>query len=251
MPTTLIIGGSGKVARHLTRLLANPPYSHKVHSVIRNSDQVSELQAIGASPIVASIEDADTSSIADIFKSTTPDVIVWLAGAGGKGGAPRTNAVDFEGAVKAFDAAAQTSVARFIMVSAVDVRSSEKPTPDWYTEEDVEKSKTMWEKLNAYMHAKLAADIDLRTKNNTRNLKYTIVRPSRLLEGEGTGKVNAGRVSIARGIPREDVARTVIACIQNENTINLAFDVTGGDTPVEEAIAKVAEEKVDCFEGYY
>ena len=250
MPTTLIIGGSGRVARQLTRLLAHPPHSHTVHSIIRNAAQKSEIQELGGQPIVDSIEDATTSSFAETIKRTAPDYIVWTAGAGGKGGPERTNAVDHEGAVKAFDAASQAGVKRFIMVSAVDVRSDKKPEPNWYNDDDKARSKKMWEVLNAYMHAKLKADIDLRTKNDQRGLQYTIVRPGTLLDDEGTGKVNAGRVHLT-GISREDVAKVIIACIENEGTVGLAFDVVGGETPIEEAVKKVAESKEDSFEGMY
>jgi hypothetical protein len=70
-------------------------------------------------------------------------------------------------------------------------------------------------------------------------------------EDAGTGKVVAGKVHLAAGIPREDVARVVIECLKQPKTMGLAFDVVGGDVPIAEAVSGVAEGKHDTFEGKY
>lgn len=101
------------------------------------------------------------------------------------------------------------------------------------------------------MAAKLAADTSLVTQNSTRGLEYTIVRPGGLSEDPATGKVDAGKVHLNNTIPREDVASVVIACMKNEGTKGLAIDCVGGDTPIKDAIAAVAKDRVDTFEGRY
>lgn len=100
MPTTLIFGGSGKVARCLTKLLRsqNPPWT--VYSIIRSQEQFSSLKELGAEPIVQSIEESSVSDLSATISKSNPDVIVWSAGAGGKGGPHRTDAVDRVGAIK-------------------------------------------------------------------------------------------------------------------------------------------------------
>lgn len=59
---------------------------------------------------------------------TGVDVVYFSAGAGGKGGEERTRKVDYEGAVKVFDAieAVQGDKPRLILVSAIDIRDPEK-----------------------------------------------------------------------------------------------------------------------------
>lgn len=105
MPSTILLfGGSGKVARHLTRLLVSQ--GSTVHSIIRNPAQSSELSDLGAHPVVQSIEEASVDELAQTIKTCDPEVVVWAAGAGG-GNPERTQAVDKEGAIKSFDAAAQ------------------------------------------------------------------------------------------------------------------------------------------------
>jgi len=81
--------------------------------------------------------------------------------------------------------------------------------------------------------------------------EYTIVRPGRLTLEPGTGRVAAGRVALGRGISREDVAMVVVECLKNPGTIGLAFDIVGGEVDIKDAVQRVAEDKIDCFTGYY
>jgi nucleoside-diphosphate-sugar epimerase len=254
MPSALIFGGSGKVAKHLTRLLSSqsPPWT--IYSIIRNADHTPDLKALGphVEPLVQSIEDSSVSDIASTLRSHKPDIVVWAAGAGGKGGQDRTDKVDREGAIKSFDACAEAGVKRYIMVSANDVRDRErKLVPEWYEEDDIKVSDKSWGAIPHYFKAKLAADRDLVSNNGRRGLEYTIVRPSTLSEEPGKGTVKAGRVRLGQQISREDVAATIMECIKNEGTVGLAFDLLGGDVPIKEAVKRVADERVDCFEGYY
>lgn len=248
MPTTLIIGGSGKVARALTSLLISK--NHTVHSLIRNPAQSASITALGAKPIVQSIESTSTADLIATIRSCSPDVIVWSAGAGG-GDPARTRAVDHEAAVRSFDAAAAAGVKRYIMVSAIDTRDRAKTAPEWYNDEDKKASDGMWNAIPVYMEAKLAADRDLRTGNEKRGLEYTIVRPGKLSENKGTGKIKAGKIHFGGDVSREDVAAVIAACMEDKGTVELAFDLLGGDTPIAEAVGKIGKDRIDTFEGYY
>jgi nucleoside-diphosphate-sugar epimerase len=252
MPITLIFGGSGKVAQHLTRILTSAKPPHTVYSIIRNPDYVSDIQALGAEPVVESIEDSSLDDMVATLQKYKPDNIVWSAGAGGKGDPSRTQAIDRDGAIRSMDAAAKAGVKRYVMVSAIDVRDREgKPIPDWYTESDVKRSDGTYKAIGKYMRAKFEADKELREGNNRRNLAYTIVRPGSLSMGPSTGKVTAGKIRLDGEISREDVAKVIAEVLETEGTVGLAFDVLGGDTPIREAVKKIADEKIDTFEGYY
>ena len=70
-------------------------------------------------------------------------------------------------------------------------------------------------------------------------LTYTIIRPGGLRNEPGTGTVSAAK-DLERGfISRDDVAKTVIASLDEKNTENRAFDLTEGDTPIAEALKKL------------
>ncbi|KAG9900317.1 NAD(P)-binding protein, partial [Aureobasidium melanogenum] len=238
-----------KVARHLTTKLVASSYT--VHSVIRKESQIPELEALGSKPIVQSIEKSSVNDLAATIKKHSPNVVIWSAGAGG-GSPERTKAVDHEGAIKVFDATAAAGVKRFIIVSAVDIRDrGNKPTPEWYNDDDNAVSKRMWGAIGVYCEAKLAADRDLVTQNSRRKLDYTIVRPGSLNTDKGSGKVAAGKVHLSNSVSREDIAEVIVQCIKNPSTIGLAFDVVGGETSIPQAIEEVASQKIDTFEGHY
>jgi hypothetical protein len=62
------------------------------------------------------------------------------------------------------------------------------------------------------------------------------VRPGRLTDDPGTGRVSLAR-HVERGrIPREDVATVLRACLDDRRTVGHVFEVVGGDTPVDEAV---------------
>ena len=247
--TTLIFGGSGKVARHMIRMLAAE--GHNVYGVIRKQSQIPDIEGLGGKPVVQSIEDSTVDDMAKTITDTKATTVIWSAGAG-PGNADRTNAVDNEGAIRSMDATAKSGVKRYIIVSAIDIRDREnKPEPEWYNDEDRDRSNRVWSAIKAYMEAKLAADTNLVTQNERRGLEYTIVRPTGLSMDPAKGTIAAGKVHINQVISREDVASVVIECMKQDGTKGLAIDCVGGDTPIAEAIATAAKEKLDAFEGRY
>ncbi|MCJ1239798.1 hypothetical protein MMC14_007796 [Varicellaria rhodocarpa] len=257
MPSAVVFGGFGQIARYLTCLLISKNYT--VHSLIRDSSQSESLELLGAHPIIQSFSTATISELVSTIRTYDPDVVIWAAGAGANGyGTPSLhNFIDRDGAIKAMDAVAEAgrdpSKRRFIIISALDTRDREtRPMPSWYDDSDKAVSDAVWDQIPAYMMAKLGADKELVTGNDRRRLRYTIVRPNWLTVDHGSGKVQAGKISLKEKVSREDVAGVVMACIENEETIGQAFDVSGGgDMLIQEAVAQVGREKINVFEGYY
>ena len=247
--SALIFGGSGKVARHVTKLLVAEGAT--VHSIIRKPEQKASIEALGGKPIVESIEASSVDDMAATITSAGANVVLWCAGAGG-GSQERTLAVDRDGAIKTMDATVKAGVKRYIIVSAIDVRDREgKGVPEWYDAEDRSRSDRVWGAIGPYMKAKLEADVSLVTENARRGLDYTILRPGGLSDDVGTGKIVAGKIHMHNTISREDVAAVVVACVYQPSTAGLAIDFVNGDTPVADAIAEVAKNRVNTFEGHY
>jgi uncharacterized protein YbjT (DUF2867 family) len=71
------------------------------------------------------------------------------------------------------------------------------------------------------------------------DLNYTIIRPGGLVNEPGTGKVTAAEELERGSIAREDVARTILASLTNENTYKRSFDLISGDTAIAEALRKI------------
>ena len=107
----------------LAKLLSS---THAVTSIIRNPSQEQDIKDVSATPLILSLEDSSTADFSNAFEGY--DVVYFSAGAGGQGGEERTKKVDYEGALKIFDAVegVQGEKPLLILVSAVDVRDPDK-----------------------------------------------------------------------------------------------------------------------------
>lgn len=240
----LIFGGHGKVALQLTPLLTSN--DHNVYSLIRDPSQIPDIKKLGAQPILQDLQIATTETLIKIIKETKATILVWAAS-----NPSDPDSIDHKAAVRCMDAAAATDAKRYITISALDVRDRSKETPPWYSKEDKARSEQLWKFIGRAMEAKLKADRELVGGNNTRKLEWNIVRPGGLLNDPGVGKVSAGRVHFGKGISRQDVARVLNYCVEDEDICGLAFDVLGGDTDVDDALEYVAEKRIDCFQGFF
>jgi uncharacterized protein YbjT (DUF2867 family) len=208
----VIVGGHGQIALRLAKLLAERGDSPR--GIIRKTEQADDLEAIGAEPIVLDIENVD--DIDDAFAGA--DAVVFAAGAGAGSGPARKLTVDYGGAVKSAEAAIAKEIRRFVIVSAIGANRPER----WS------------EEMKPYYEAKADADKFVAESG----LDYTIVRPGRLTDDPGTGKVDLGAGDGGSGaVTRDDVALVIAEVLRADNTIGKSFDVLNGDTPVAEALA--------------
>ncbi|MDM5336581.1 SDR family oxidoreductase [Fictibacillus enclensis] len=207
-----LVGANGQIGQKLVKLLTDSS-EHEVTAMIRNPEQAGDLEKIGAQTAAANLE----GSVEDLAAAVKGhDAIIFSAGSGGSTGSDKTLLVDLDGAVKVMEAAEQSGVERFVMVSALQAHNRE----NWN------------EKIKPYYVAKHYADKALEASK----LNYTIVRPGGLLNEPGTGKVQAGE-NLERGsIPREDVAQTVFTALTEENTFNRGFDLTSGEQSISDAL---------------
>jgi nucleoside-diphosphate-sugar epimerase len=214
MTDVVIAGGHGQIALHLQRLLAEA--GHTPAGIIRNPEQVGELQGIGSRAIVLDLEHSSPAELADELAGT--DVVVFAAGAGPNSGADRKLSLDRDGAVLLAEAAELAKVPRYIMVSAMG-------TDDFDPESD--------DVFQVYLRAKSEADADLRG----RDLDWTIVRPGGLTDDAPAGTITAATTTDRGSIPRADVAAVLFALIESGAASRTQFEVIGGETPIREALA--------------
>lgn len=212
MERIVIIGGHGKVALHLARLLADR--GDEATSVIRNPDQAGDIEQAGGTPLVLDVENADTDEMAAAFEGA--DAIVWSAGAG-RGSAERTYAVDRDAAQRAIDAAAQAGVRRFVMVSWIG------STPDHGIDPE--------DSFYAYADAKLAADDHLRASD----LDWTILGPGTLTLDPPSGRITTAPQGKGE-VSRADVAAVAAAVLVQPATVGRFIRFGAGDTLIAEAI---------------
>ena len=222
----VIIGGHGKIALLAAPLLVAD--GHEVISVIRNPAQADDVAATGATPLVLSVEDAGTEELAQAFAGA--DAVVWSAGAGGKGGPERTDAVDRAAAIRTMEAAEAAGVRRYIMVSFITAYGE---VADDHP-------------LRAYAIAKIAADRHLQTTD----LDWTILGPGLLTQDEPTGAITVGRMGAGESstdapTSRGNAARVIAAVIDEPASIGRVIPFRDGGTPIAQAVADVPESYSD------
>ncbi|MGN7414823.1 SDR family oxidoreductase [Paenibacillus sp. SAF-068] len=211
----LVIGANGQIGKYVVEQLVQEG-QHKVTALIRKPEQAEALKELGAEVVIGDLE-GSVNDLAEAMKDH--NAIVFTAGSGGSTGQDKTLLIDLDGAVKTMEAAEQQGISRYILVSAYGADQREK----WS------------ESIKPYYVAKHYADRALFASD----LNYTIIRPGGLKNEPGTGKIAVGTDLEPGSIPREDVARVIVASLQEEKTYRMAFDLIAGNQSVEDALGKL------------
>jgi uncharacterized protein YbjT (DUF2867 family) len=210
----VVAGGHGKIGLRLLELLAKR--GNRARGLIRNPDQAADLEAVGGEAVICDLEQED--DVSEHVRGA--DAIVFAAGAGPGSGAERKRTMDLAGALKLIDAAKAEGVRRYVIVSSIgahDASSASGP-------------------MGPYLEAKHEADEALVASG----LDYTIVRPGSLTDDPGTGRVRIFTDFGHRGsVPRDDVAAVLLAVLGANNSIGSTFELFEGDTPIEDAVARL------------
>lgn len=217
MSKVFIVGGSGQIARHLAKQLNQQ--GHTSLSLYRQAEQAEELEALGSTPVHGDLLTLEVGQLAELM--TGCDVVVFSAGAGGKGGSEMTNAIDGRGLELSVAAAQQAGIKRFILVSAFPEAGRGTATS---------------EQFENYMLVKKLSDVHL----STSDLSWVILRPGTLINSPGTGTVRAGLAIPYDTVAREDVASALLAIIEKPSINRVIIELTQGDTPVADAIQQFA-----------
>jgi uncharacterized protein YbjT (DUF2867 family) len=210
----LVAGGHGQVALRLLELLADQ--GHTARGLIRKPEHAADLEAVGAVPVLGDLE--NDTDLNEYVKGA--DAVVFAAGAGPGSGAERKRTVDLGGAVKLADAARATGVRRYVIVSSI---GAQDPSSGG-------------ESMRPYLEAKAEADAYVRSTG----LDWTVVRPGSLTDDPGAGLVRVTTELGSRGpVTRDDVAAVLAATLVTPSTIGKTFELFGGETPIDEALARL------------
>ncbi|MFC4075798.1 SDR family oxidoreductase [Salinithrix halophila] len=209
----LVIGANGKTGKLVVQGLVKGG-QHRVRAMVREPKQIPSLEEMGAETVVADLE----NDIPHAYEGV--NAVIFAAGSGSHTGLDKTEQVDHLGAVKSVDEAIKHGVNRFIMLSSL---GADDPA---YAPE----------KLRPFLEAKAQADDHLMQSK----LSYTIVRPGALSDDPAVGTIAAGRIEDRSGsIPRADVANTLIACLDEANTVGKVFEILSGGTPIDQALQEL------------
>ncbi|MGA8114022.1 MAG: SDR family oxidoreductase [Actinocatenispora sp.] len=217
----VVAGGHGKIALRLEGHLAGR--RDAVVGLIRNPEHADDVREVGAEPVVVDLEHASPEELSRHLVGA--DAVVFAAGAGPGSGAARKATVDRDGAILLADAARLAGVRRYLMVSAVGVDEDPPAGTDPV--------------FAAYLRAKRAADDELRRRHD---LGWTILRPGRLSDDPGSGRVTLGE-GVGRGdTTRDDVAWVLGALLDDPDTAGRTLDMYSGGLPIAHAVAAIARQ---------
>lgn len=209
-----LVGGHGKVALLTEPLLVEQ--GHSVRAVIRDPDQVGDVEATGATAVVADVETLGADGWDDLLRDA--EAVVWSAGAGG-GDAERTYRVDRDAAKASMDAAERVGARRYLMVSfhGASLDHGLDPQDSFYP----------------YAQAKAEADEHLRRSG----LSWTILGPGTLTEDDGAGRIEP---SPAEGgdTSRANVARVLVEALARDDLGGAFIEFRDGDVPIADALSR-------------
>ncbi|MGY1621789.1 NAD(P)H-binding protein [Geodermatophilus sp. SYSU D00965] len=214
----VVAGAHGQVARRLGRLLTGR--GDTVAGIVRNPDHQADLRGDGVEPVVLDLEQAAVDEVAEVVRGA--DAVVFAAGAGPGSGAARKHTVDRGAAVLLADAAERAGVRRYLLVSSMGVQQARQGTPHG-----------MDPVFAAYLQAKLAAEDVILPRAG---LDTVVLRPGRLTDDPGTGRVTLAHGVEYGEVPRDDVAAVLVALLDAGKTDEVV-ELVSGPTPIPDAVA--------------
>lgn len=206
----LVIGANGNTGSRVIRQLAES--QHNPVAMIRNPSHRARFDQLGVPTVLADLEYPIDHAVQGC------DAIIFAAGSGGKTGKDKTVLIDHIGAIRSMVAAQVNGVSRYIMLSSInnDINSQSA--------------------IAHYHRAKAHADHHLIESE----LDYTIVCPGGLTDDAGTQLVSVSPELNGRGLTsRENLASTLVGCLDLDNTVGKSFSLLDGDTPLGDALKSI------------
>ena len=201
----LIAGATGTTGKMIVELLKKSKTYQPV-ALVRKQEQKEDFEKNDIKAILGDLEEDLSHTTKNIQK------VIFAAGSKGK----KVTAVDQEGAKKLTDAAKNSGVKKFVMLSSM---GADDPTAN--------------DDLEDYLKAKQNADNHLMSSG----IDYSIVRPGSLNNNDGSGKIKLKKSFNEMGeIPRADVAKTLVEVLSNNVRHNEIFEILSGDTEIENAV---------------
>ena len=207
----LVIGANGNTATRVVRLIKKETSQEPI-AMIRNTTQRVKFDKLGVTTVLGDLEYPIDHAIMGC------NAIIFAAGSGSQTGKDKTVLVDHIGAIRSMVTAQVHGVKRYIMLSTINADENSNS------------------RIAHYHKAKAFADRHLKDTN----LDWTIVCPGGLRDEEGNGLVSVQSELFLEGLTtRDNLAASLVSCLELPNTIGKRFSLIEGKTPIKEALLKV------------
>jgi uncharacterized protein YbjT (DUF2867 family) len=217
----VVVGAGGRTGRLIVEKLVAA--GHKAVATIRNPKHMAAMVSLGAETVMLDLDLSTGPDFQAQFKGA--DAIAFAAGSG----TGESSALDRTGLIKTARAAETVGVKRYLAIASIGASTGMKLSGEWNTEE-----------MRDYYKQKRAGNKYLRESG----LDWIILEPGELTDGKPTGKVTITEEALEeKSVDRADVAAVVVALLESKKSNKRAFQLTGGKTPIAEAVAKVLGEE--------
>ena len=207
----LVIGANGNTATRVVRLIKKET-SHEPIAMIRNTTQRVKFDKLGVTTVLGDLEYPIDHAIMGC------NAIIFAAGSGSQTGKDKPILVDHIGAIRSMVTAQVHGVKRYVMLSTINADENSNS------------------RIAHYHKAKAFADRHLIDTN----LDWTIVCPGGLRDEEGKGVGSVQSELFLEGLTtRDNLAASLVSCLELPNTIGKRFSLIEGKTPIKEALLNV------------
>ncbi len=211
MEKIVVAGATGTTGNKIINLLNESQYFEPI-AMVRKESQKEHFESRGIKTVMGDLE-------GDVSQTVNgADKVIFAAGSGGK----KVKEVDEQGAIKLVDAAQNSNIHKFVMLSSLGADEPGKA-----------------DDLHEYLWAKHNADEHLKNSK----LNYTIVRPGSLTNDKATEKIKLSNSLNESGeISRDDVAQILVRVLNDDVANKCTFEIIKGDTLIGDALGKVQVE---------
>ena len=208
----LVVGANNRTGQQVLKLLNQS--SHQVFSLVHDENLASFVQSLGAKPILGEITDSlhldGIQAVIYAVDVTNPSIHETITH------------VEKHGAIHFIHECEKVGIKRFILLSSV------------YADKPEEAPSVLYSLLE---ETKVAE----KYLTSSSQLNYTIVRPGKIIDSDGTFKILAAEsIHDEEGIiTRNEVAQVLVDTLEIDTTLNKKFDCIEGPLPIKEALAEV------------
>lgn len=212
----LVIGVNGQIGRHLVQYILEDG-SHRAKVLLKNMAQVAYFNEKGIESFVY-----NPNETIEKFVKEVHNVDALVIAEHSLDDIMTDPLAEIDHTINLLEALKDTDLNRVIHISTFETRKEE------------------WIHFPVYFRPIMIKNYYVDQWLRLSSLDYTIIHPGELTDKKGTGYVNVVENDVNRGeISREDVAKVVFACLENQSSIRKEFKVISGKSSIFEAINSV------------
>ena len=210
------MGANGPIGRHLIQNILESNYNRAI-ALLENKAQVAYFTEKGIENYLFRLGDS-IDLVLEVLQNVDALVITELS----INDILTDTLVEIDETIKLLDSLKYTKLKRVIHISTFETRKED------------------WIHLPVYFRPIMIKNYYVDQWLRMSSLDYTIIHPGELNDKKATGSVKVVESDFSKGdISREDVAKIVLACLENRSTIRKEFKVVSGKQPIMEAINSV------------